>query len=377
MTDTPQDPVPSGDDHAFDPGATAHAFDPGATAHAFDPGATAHAFDPAILLEVAGSYLLGGDEALTRHEVAERSGMALDDAQALWRALGFAEAGDEQAMFTDADVTALRDVRDLLDLGLLDDAALPSLVRTMGSAFSRLADWQTRLLLGTVAPSGREDGPDQEGVSLELLTEIVPVVERLQSYIWRRHLVDAAGRLLLQGSTDRRSAPLAVGFVDIVGYTSQSRRLSTSELAAMVETFERETSELVVEAGGQVIKTIGDEVLYTLRDPVAAAELALALVDRADDEPRPGDYPQVRVGSAYGTVLSRLGDVFGPVVNIAARLTSVARPGRVLVDAELASFVRDDERFRLRRAPRASVKGYEHLEPWSLKHPKPRRPDRA
>lgn len=329
----------------------------------------AHAFDPGILIEVAGSYLLGDDgPGLTRHQVAEQAGVELDAAQELWRALGFAEAGDDHAMFTAADVDALRDVDELVDLQLLDPSMLPALVRTMGSTFSRIADWQTRLLLGAIT---RADDPE---VPLELLTEIIPVVERLQSYIWRRHLVDAAGRLLLQGTTDTSSAPLAVGFVDIVGYTTQSRRLTTEALAAMVETFERETSELVVEAGGQVIKTIGDEVLYTVTDPVAAAELALALVDREDEDPTAeGAYPQVRVGSAYGTVLSRLGDVFGPVVNIASRLTSVARPGRVLLDAELAALVRDEDQFRVRRAPRASVKGYEHLELWSLKHPKPHR----
>lgn len=327
-----------------------------------------HAFDPGILLEVAGSYLLGDDgPGLTRLEVAEQAGVDLDAAQGLWRALGFAEAGDGHAMFTTADVDALRDVDELIDLHLLEPSMLPALVRTMGSTFSRLADWQTRLLLGAIS---RADEPE---LPLELLTEIIPVVERLQSYVWRRHLVDAAGRLMLQGTTDTTSAPLAVGFVDIVGYTTQSRRLSTEALAAMVETFERETSELVVEAGGQVIKTIGDEVLYTVTDPIAAAELALALVDREDEDPSvEGAYPQVRVGSAYGTVLSRLGDVFGPVVNIASRLTSVARAGHVLLDAELAALVRDEDQFRVRRAPRASVKGYEHLELWSLKHPKSR-----
>ncbi|GAA1745514.1 adenylate/guanylate cyclase domain-containing protein [Aeromicrobium alkaliterrae] len=334
-------------------------------AREFDPAVDAHAFDPAILIEVAGSYLLGGDgPGLTRHQVAEQADVPLEQAQELWRALGFAETGDDQAAFTEADVEALRRVQELIGLDFLDASMLPSLVRTMGSTFSRMADWQTRLLLSTMARA------DDDDVPLELLTEVVPLVEQLQSYVWRRHLVSATSRLLLQGSTDQASAPLAVGFVDIVGYTTQSRRLSTTELATMVETFERTTSDLVVEAGGQVVKTIGDEVLYTLSDPVAAADLALALVDRgeADDT-----YPQVRVGSAYGTVLSRLGDVFGPVVNIAARLTSVSRPGRVLLDAELASLVRDVERFRVRRAPRASVKGYEHLELWSLKHPKPRR----
>ncbi len=68
-------------------------------------------------------------------------------------------------------------------------------------------------------------------------------------------------------------------------------------------------------------------------------------------------------------MLSRLGDVFGPTVNIAARLTSVARPGKVLVDKELAEELHDDEAFDLRRMRRTAVKGYRRLEPWRLRRP--------
>ena len=79
-----------------------------------------------------------------------------------------------------------------------------------------------------------------------------------------------------------------------------------------------------------MIKTIGDEILFVADDPRAAAEVALQVTERGADED--DQFPQVRAGIAYGDVVSRLGDVFGPTVNIASRLTSVARPGTVLVD---------------------------------------------
>ncbi len=82
--------------------------------------------------------------------------------------------------------------------------------------------------------------------------------------------------------------------------------------------------------GGRIIKTIGDEILYVADDPAAAAEIALLLTERGEDPDDP--FPSVRAALAYGEVVSRLGDVFGPVVNIASRLTSLARPGTVLVD---------------------------------------------
>ena len=65
-----------------------------------------------------------------------------------------------------------------------------------------------------------------------------------------------------------------------------------------------------------------------------------------------------------------MGDVFGPVVNVASRLTSVARPGSIVVDRDMAEHLRDDDELRLKRMRRTSVKGYEHLEPWSLKRPR-------
>jgi adenylate cyclase len=43
----------------------------------------------------------------------------------------------------------------------------------------------------------------------------------------------------------------------------------------------------------------------------------------------------------------------------------------VLVDHEMAELL-DHDQFRLRRTRRVSVKGYEHLEPWSLKRARER-----
>jgi adenylate cyclase len=160
---------------------------------------------------------------------------------------------------------------------------------------------------------------------------------------------------------------MAVGFVDIVGYTSQSRNLSERELVDLVEGFEDETTRLVVEAGGRVIKTIGDEVLFVADEARAGVEVALGLTRRGEDD---DDFPRVRAGVAYGLVTSRLGDVFGPTVNIAARLTSVARPGTVLVDAGAREVLAaDDEHddLRLSRVRRVSVKGYRNLEPWVVR----------
>jgi adenylate cyclase len=146
-----------------------------------------------------------------------------------------------------------------------------------------------------------------------------------------------------------------------------SRAISDFALKELVELFESGSAGVVAEHGGRVVKTIGDETMFVVRDPRAGAELALGLLDWADAE---DDVPALRIGLACGPVVARLGDVYGPVVNIAARLTSVARPGRIVVDRELAGRLEDEDDLRVRRVRRRSVQGYARLEPWSLKRRK-------
>jgi adenylate cyclase len=247
----------------------------------------------------------------------------------------------------------------LHDLGMIDEDNEAALIRTLGRCFARLAEWQLGLL-------GREIDPMSlpAGDLAVVIGEITPVIEQVQNYIWRRHVLSAASRLLLAAPTDEGAAQAGIGFADIVGYTRQTRSLRQEELGRLVDVFEARALAIVTVHEGRIIKTIGDEILYAADRPEDAAAIALELVE---EHVRDEAFPQLRVGVAWGTVLNRLGDVFGPTVNIAARLTSVARPGRVLVDKDLADALHDDERFRLRRMRRTAVKGYRHLEPWKLR----------
>jgi adenylate cyclase len=104
--------------------------------------------------------------------------------------------------------------------------------------------------------------------------------------------------------------------------------------------------------------------MFVADDPGSIAEIGIQL---AEQVPTNKDLPEVRVGLAYGTVLSRLGDVYGEPVNLASRLTSIARPGSVLVDRDLAAALDGDERWRLRRVPPRPVRGYALLQPMRLR----------
>jgi adenylate cyclase len=326
------------------------------------------------VLDVLEEHLLGERPAFTRAEVAEQAGVSLEVAQQLWHLLGFAHAEPDERAFTQGDVRALKFTQDLIELGLLTQDSQDGMVRTLGRSFARLAEWQVSLL----AETARETGIDPTEGLLGLADEVVPRVEELQSFIWRRHILNAAARMLAVAGTDEGGSNRAVCFVDIVGYTSRSRTLSDRELVSWLEAFETAALDTVIEHGGRIIKNIGDEVLIVADTAQEAAAIALELTRRGADPD--DDFPAVRAGVAYGEVVTRLGDVFGPVVNIAARLTSVARPGTVLVDrgmyaaltgSDSESDVAEPERqdgspYRLRRLRRVTVKGYSRLHLWAL-----------
>jgi adenylate cyclase len=312
-------------------------------------------------LDSVEELILGQRPHLTRLEVVERAGVPLDVARELWRLLGLPEQGDDDVAFTDADVQALTYTRDLMKLGVLSPERQAALVRTWGRSFARLAEWQTRLLTEVAL---EQDDPLTSVV--ELTEEVLPRLDELQSYVWRTHLARTAARLMATQGAGSDLVDLGVAFVDIVGFTSRSKELSDLELVTWIEYFEAECSAAVTDHGGRVIKNIGDEVLFVADDAAQAAEVALLLTARGADEQ--DEFPEVRAGLAYGEVVARLGDVLGPTVNIASRLTSIARPGTVLADDGAHEALEGDgSPYTFRRLRRTSVKGYTRLQPWALR----------
>ena len=94
-------------------------------------------------------------------------------------------------------------------------------------------------------------------------------------------------------------------------------------------------------------------------------EIGLSIVDVIGNDPR---LPDVRVGLATGAVVMRLGDVFGPPVNLAARLTAVARRNRVITDHETADRLPVGE-FDTRPLPPRPLRGFGLVEPVAVRRP--------
>ncbi len=105
------------------------------------------------------------------------------------------------------------------------------------------------------------------------------------------------------------------------------------------------------------------------RDPADGARIALELQETFGASK---DTPELRVGLAWGPVLARFGDLFGSVVNNAARLTGAARPGSILLDEKLAAEL-DPEEFRIQPLRRLRVKDFRRSRPFVLRAPDRRR----
>jgi adenylate cyclase len=311
--------------------------------------------------------LLGAKPRYTRREVAALAGLDLEFARRLWRALGFAELPGDAVAFTEKDVAAARIAAELRTFDELADETPIRLARAMGQTMARLAEWQVDIITGALLDPRQPPPPGQIDRVLDLAELIMPRMEALIAHSWRRQVAAAGTRALAVAAANDDvipiRAPVAVGFVDLVAFTELSRELDEVELAALVEGFEATAADITTEDSGRLVKTLGDEVLFIADEPGTAARIALRLTDAYG-----GDLgPDVRSGLAYGPVLPVMGDVFGTTVNLASRLTSLARPGTVLVDEEMAVALAGDDSYHLSQLTRRQARGLGMVQPYVLR----------
>lgn len=324
-----------------------------------------HLAGDAPLDEAVEEIVLGAPRRYTRAGLAEAADLDPDEGRRLWRSLGFAEVGDDEVLFTDHDVAAVRLMSGLTEAGVLEPDVREAVARAVAQSMSRLAEWQVgmlRRLLEGPEP-GTWDGELTPQESLQVAAAVIPALEQLQSYVWRRHLAATVHRMTATSRGHGDTSPMVVGFADMVGFTRTTRRRSVDELSEMIERFGSTTTGVIADGRGRIVKTVGDEVLFVADDVPAAAAIALALQERVRTEDA---LPELRIGLAAGEVLTRYGDVYGEVVNIASRLTTHARPDTVLVDDVVAGALAGDERFRVRPLRPVAVRGYRNLHPWLL-----------
>ncbi|MFD0921453.1 adenylate/guanylate cyclase domain-containing protein [Saccharopolyspora rosea] len=317
--------------------------------------------DKEISGDVVEETILGGPPRYTKAQVAEAAGVEVARTERLWQAMGFAHVGDDEAVFTDADVAALRALVQLVSAEVIPPELETAVARSLAQTMSRLAEWQVGIFRSILGEQFAKDLV----TTAQFADAILPVMERMQGYVWRRHLAATASRELTEReetSADERVQ--VIGFADIVGYTRLIRDFTELQLARLIDGFEELATGVVAENHGRVVKTVGDEVLFVTDTAADAAEIALTL---NEEIARAEELPPLRIGLARGSVLARFGDVYGSTVNIASRLTSVARPASVLVDREMAAALRGRPDYRLISVGPTKVQGFRGLRAWALR----------
>ena len=209
------------------------------------------------------AQLLGAPERYTRGEVSEATGVDPAIVRRYWQALGFASATDEAVAFTDADLAALVAARQMLADLRLSEEEMVRLIRAIGRTTARLAEWVTEEYTHWARARGLDPATGLDGAyGTAGLSEVLPQLDAMVLYAFRRQLAGAVGRRVDVDRAEQTSA-CAVGFGDLVSFTALAKRMPPDELAALVERFEALAADVVAGGSGRLVKTLGDEVLFT------------------------------------------------------------------------------------------------------------------
>ena len=137
---------------------------------------------------------------------------------------------------------------------------------------------------------------------------------------------------------------LTVFFIDIVNYTEKSTNLSPPDMMNLIKAFEDVVGAAIDEYQGRIVKKMGDGILAYFKSPVGAAAAALRVQKKMAEYSAMKVGPEkieARIGLNSGSVIRKGKDIFGEVVNVAARMQSAATPGDILLTEATFQEVRD------------------------------------
>lgn len=147
----------------------------------------------------------------------------------------------------------------------------------------------------------------------------------------------------------RHKANITVLFTDVVGSTAYFDHFGDTAGLAMLDRHTTVAMEKVQEFHGTVIKTIGDSVMAEFPEPALAVRAAvemqrrLVVVNQALPQ---RERIQLRIGINSGVGFRRGGDVYGDVINLAARITKYSGPAQILVARSIRDAIASEENLR-------------------------------
>lgn len=302
----------------------------------------------------------GDGERLTMQEVAERAGVPAARVELIARAGGRLTGSDtDEPIFEEEDVATMATIGAAFDL--LGEEGVLQMVRAATAAVARIGDALiSAFLTGVAAPAMRDDESGLRLIEANLTgAALLPefghtLTQMLRAYMQQSYRTssDVSFEDALTLGVDTRV--LAIGFADLVGSTTLADRTSLAGYNASLDAFERLASDVVISRGGRVVKFIGDEVMFRADAADVACAIAVDLVDAARDDP---ELPPLRIGLAHGEVLSREGDFYGPIVNLASRATKLAPPDGIIATRAIVDALGWSDRFAIEPLGTIEVKG--------------------
>jgi adenylate cyclase len=277
--------------------------------------------------------LAGDGPRYTPREVAEISGVDLALLQRATAALGVPYPDPDERSLTEDDLEAARRVKAFRDAGLPEEGML-QVARTIGMGTARIAEANRELTVRTLM----QPGDTERDLALrfaDAAEHLMPLIEPTLVYALRVHMLEQIRRDVI-GAADLASGEMgatvevAVCFADLVEFTKLGEEIAVEELGLVAGRLE-EMATAVAEPPVRLVKLIGDAAMLVSTEAAPMVAAALRLVEAAEEE---GDeFPLLRAGVAHGSALAQTGDYYGRPVNLASRITGVARPGSVLLDA--------------------------------------------
>ncbi|MFL5834242.1 MAG: adenylate cyclase regulatory domain-containing protein [Solirubrobacterales bacterium] len=276
--------------------------------------------------------LAGAGPRYTAREVAEIAGLDLEMLLRFRSALGIPVPDPDEHLGTDADVEAARAMKRFLELGLPEDGML-QVARTIGMGTARIAEANRELILRTLT----QPGDTERDVALRFAAAaeyMLPLAGPTVVYSLQQHLLEQIRHDVI-GATDLASGEiggaveLTVCFADLVEFTRLGEEIAPEELGMVAGRLD-EMATAVAKPPVRLVKTIGDAVMLVSSEPEPMVAAALELIRAAEQEGQ--QFPWLRAGIASGPTLPQSGDYYGRAVNLASRITNVARPGSVVLD---------------------------------------------
>lgn len=158
----------------------------------------------------------------------------------------------------------------------------------------------------------------------------------------------------------RRNRQKVILFADICGSSALYKERGNLEAKTIVDTHLKSLAKLIEQAKGQVIKTIGGEVMACFDDCDRCLYTAIQIQKKNIDKFRE-DQIQLSIGIGFGEVLSDKGDLFGEAVNDAAHLTTLAKGGQILISESCRSNLEPMMQKSAREFDRIKLKGAQQI----------------